>query len=188
MADESSRLLESGAEFRTCSIAKNGSGYIPGKEYSPTTPDTISDGDNRGRDPQNDGGSIGTNIDIQTRSALIVKNNYTSSKEYGLGHVDTISDGDNKGRDPQNDGGSIGTSKDIQTRNTLMAKNSDGYTVGSEYCAGSADTIADGDNKGREPQQGGEAGTFIDFSSRTCSVVKNLYKNNNQYCAGGSNV
>lgn len=140
--EESSRLLENSADYRTCSIAKNSERYVPGKEYLPTTPDTISDGDNRGRDPENDGNSIGTNIDIKMRESL-------------------------------------------------LAKNSDGYTTGSEYCAGNADTIADGDEKGREPEDPSlDAGTCIDFTNRDCMLAKNsgLYTKNRQYGFGNGTV
>ena len=193
MADEeSSRLLANSADYRKCSIAKNADGYIPGKEYLPTTPDTISDGDNRGRDPETEGGSIGTNIDIETRNKLMAKNTdgYTYGDEYGPSHEDTISDGDCKGRDPESQGGSIGTNKDIDMRNCLMAKNADGYTYGNQYCAGVADTVADGDDKGREPEPGEEAGTCIDMAERSCLIAKNanLYTPGNEYCAGSGRV
>lgn len=193
MADETSRLVTISEDFRTCSIAKNGQGYVPGKEYLPATPDTISDGDDRGRDPKTDGGSIGTNIDINTRNKQMAKNadGYTYGDEYGVSHPDTISDGDCKGRDPENNSGSIGTSKDIEMRNKLMARNGDGYTPTKQYCAGVPDTIADGDDKGREPKQlGEEAGTCIDFNSRSCSLSKNtnLYTKNRQYGFGNGTV
>lgn len=193
MADETSRLLTISKDFRTCSIAKNGMGYVPGKEYLPATSDTISDGDDRGRDPKTDGGSIGTKIDIDTRNKQMAKNadGYTYGDEYGASHPDTISDGDCKGRDPEGQGGSIGTNKDIEMRNKLMAKNTDGYTSTKQYCAGVSDTIADGDDKGREPkQQGEEAGTCIDFNSRNCSLAKNsnLYTKTRQYGFGNGTV
>ena len=142
MADETSRLLINSKDFRTCSIAKNGKGYTPGNEYLPATPDTISDGDNRGRDPKTNGGSIGTKIDIDTR-------------------------------------------------NKQMAKNADGYSYGNEYCAGHPDTISDGDCRGRDPkQQGEDAGTCIDFNSRSCSLAKNsnLYTKDHQYGFGNGTV
>jgi len=193
MADESSRLLINSEDFRTCSIAKNSAGYTPGSEYCAGVPDTISDGDNKGRDPQNNGGSIGTLTDIKMRECLLAKNSdgYTSTNQYCAGVPDTISDGDCRGRDPQSGGGSIGTNKDIQMRNCLMAKNSDGYTSTNQYCAGVPDTVADGDDKGREPESiGQEAGTCIDFAMRDCMLAKNanLYTKGNEYCAGSSSV
>lgn len=193
MAEETSRLLENSEDYRTCSIAKNSDGYTPGHEYLPAVSETLSDGDNKGRDPETDGGQIGTNIDIDTRNTLMAKNAdlYTPDNQYCRGHEDTISDGDDKGRDPEGDGGQIGTTIDIATRECLLAKNSDRYTTGSEYCAGSADTIADGDDKGREPESGGEdAGTCIDFNSRDCSLAKNagLYTCGNEYGAGSGRV
>ena len=194
MADEeSSRLLANSEDLRNCSIAKNSKGYTPGKEYLPTTPDTLSDGDNRGRDPETDGGTIGTNIDIETRNKQMAKNadGYTYGNEYGPSHVDTISDGVCKGRDPEDGGGSIGTNKDIEMRDKLMAKNADGYTPTKQYCAGVADTVADGDDKGREPEDGTEeAGTCIDFRMRDCLLAKNanLYTKTKQYGFGNGTV
>lgn len=194
MADEeSSRLLENSEDYRTCSIAKNSRGYQPGNEYLPAHSDTLSDGDCRGRDPETEGGAIGTNKDIETRNKQMAKNadGYTYGNEYGPSHQDTISDGDCRGRDPEEGGGSIGTDKDIAMRNCLMAKNTDGYTPTNQYCAGVADTVADGDDKGREPEDGTEeAGTCIDFRMRDCLLAKNanLYTKTKQYGFGNGTV
>jgi len=192
MAEENSRLLTDSEDLRTCSIAKNSSHYIPNKEYCAGVPDTISDGDNRGRDPKDIGGEVGTQIDIKMRDSLLAKNadRYTPGNEYLPAHQDTLSDGDCRGRDPENQGESIGTNKDIDMRNSLMGKNGDGYTYNNQYCAGVADTVADGDDKGREPEPGEEAGTCIDFSSRNCLLAKNtnLYTKNRQYGFGNGTV
>ena len=191
MADES-RLLKNSEDFRTCSIAKNSCHYVPTNQYCAGVADTISDGDNRGRDPEGIGAEIGTQIDIKMRECSLAKNadRYTHGDEYCAGVADTISDGDCRGRDPESQGNTIGTNKDIQMRNCLMAKNSDGYTYANQYCAGVADTIADGDDKGREPEQSGEAGTCIDFASRNCSLAKNsnLYTKTRQYGFGNGTV
>jgi hypothetical protein len=116
---------------------------------------------------------------------------YTPGNEYLPATPDTLSDGDCRGRDPESQGASIGTNKDIQMRNCLMAKNADGYTYGNQYCAGVGDTIADGDDKGREPEDvGQEAGTCIDFHMRDCLLAKNanLYTKNRQYGFGNGTV
>ena len=192
MADEeSSRLLKNSVDYRTCSVAKNSKGYTPGNEYCQAHQDTLSDGDCRGRDPEAEGGEIGTNKDIDMRKCSMAKNSdgYTPGNEYLPAHDDTISDGDNKGRDPE-DGNQqneqIGTTIDIDMRNCSMAKNSDGYTKNDQYLPGHEDTVADGDDKGREPEPGEEAGTNIDFDNRNCSLAKNsnLYTKGHQYCAG----
>lgn len=92
MGDNSSRLLEIGKEFRECSIVKNSGGYILGKnEYKEGNPDTISDGDDRGRDPLDStsaSSSIGTNTDIGLRITQLSRNNclYSKSKPYGEGN------------------------------------------------------------------------------------------------------
>lgn len=196
--DTPSKLSESSADFRTCSVAKNSCGYTPGHEYCPAVSETISDGDNKGRDPE-DGNqhnpNIGTTIDIAMREKLMAKNAdlYSPGNEYCRGHEDTIADGDEKGRDPE-DGNqsslSIGTKTDIAMRECLLAKNSDLYSRGNEYCAGHADTIADGDERGREPEDGAinEAGTKQDFQERADLLKKNPYNSGNEYCAGGCNV
>jgi len=184
MAEESSRLLANSVSFRTCSVAKNSAGYTPNSEYCAGHEDTISDGDNKGRDPEADGASIGTLCDIEMRNKLMAKNSerYTKGDEYCAGHEDTISDGDERGRDPENQGGTIGTETDIKMRNKLIAKNSDRYTKGNEYCAGHEDTISDGDNRGRDPEnQGGTIGTNLDIQSRTCLGAKNIYKCGKEY-------
>jgi len=197
MADEnsSSRLLENSEDYRTCSIAKNSKGYTPGNEYCPTHQDTLADGDCRGRDPEREGAEIGTNIDIATRNKMMAKNadGYTYGNEYGPSHQDTISDGDCRGRDPESGGGSIGTDKDIAMRNCLMAKNSDRYTPTNQYLPGHEDTLADGDDKGREPEDASQAlnaGTCVDINIRNCSLAKNaaLYTRGNEYCAGSDRV
>jgi hypothetical protein len=192
MAEESSRLLENSVDYRNCSIGKNSGSYIPTNEYCAGSSDTLSDGDNRGRDPEDIGGSIGTQIDIKMRECSLAKNSdrYTNDNQYLPSHGDTLSDGDNRGRDPEDIGGSIGTNKDIEMRNRLMGKNSDGYTNDNQYCAGVANTIADGDDKGREPNIGEDAGTCIDFNSRTCSLTKNagLYTKDKQYGFGNGTV
>lgn len=193
MADENgSRLLTNSEDLRTCSLAKNSAGYTPAKEYCAGSSDTLSDGDNKGRDPESAGGTIGTAIDIKMRDNLLAKNadRYTPGNEYCAGSPDTLSDGDMKGRDPESNGGSIGTTKDIEMRSKLMAKNADGYTYGNEYCAGVADTVADGDGKGREPENGGEAGTCIDMLNRSRLMAKNsnLYTKSKQYGFGNGTV
>lgn len=191
--EESSRLLENSEDYRTCSIAKNSARHTPGNEYLPATSDTISDGDNKGREPEQEGGSIGTKTDIATREKMVAKNadGYTKDKEYGAGHPDTFSDGDDKGRDPEQEGGSIGTKTDIANRNCMMAKNTDGYSPTNQYLPATSDTIADGDDKGREPEQAGaDAGTSIDFANRNCMLAKNssLYTKSKEYGFGNSTV
>ena len=88
MADETtSRLLTNSEEFRDKLLAKNSDGYTTGNQYLPTHPDTISDGDNRGRDPEGNNGSIGTSEDIVMRNNSLAKNGdlYTKDKPYGEG-------------------------------------------------------------------------------------------------------
>ena len=139
-----SKLSESSVDYRNCSMAKNSCGYTPGDQYLPAHEDTLSDGDEKGRDPED-------------------------GNQHSL---------------------SIGTKTDVAMRECLLAKNSDLYSRGNEYCAGHNDTIADGDERGREPEGSdfNEAGTKQDFQERADLVKKNPYNTGNQYCAGSCNV
>jgi len=86
MADETiSNLLVNSEDLRKCALAKNSAGYTTGNEYCASHPDTLSDGDNRGRDPESEGSSIGTKKDIEMTNCLLVKNKYNSGNEYAAG-------------------------------------------------------------------------------------------------------
>jgi hypothetical protein len=89
MADgeNTSRLLTSSEEIREAMLAKNGKLYTEGKEYKTGHPNSISDGDEKGRDPEDEGGSIGTSVDIENREAMLAKNGnlYTCGNEYTAG-------------------------------------------------------------------------------------------------------
>lgn len=86
MADETiSNLLVNSEELRKCSLAKNSGLYTEGSEYKTGHPNSVSDGDEKGRDPEDEGGSIGTSIDIQKENALIAKNKYNSNNQYAAG-------------------------------------------------------------------------------------------------------
>jgi hypothetical protein len=88
MAEESSRLLENSEDFRTCSIAKNSCHYIPGSEYCAGVPDTVADGDDKGREPEQPGEEAGTCIDFASRNCSLAKNAnlYTKNRQYGFGN------------------------------------------------------------------------------------------------------
>ena len=86
MADETiSNLLVNSEEFRNKLLAKNKELYTEGSEYKTGHPNSISDGDEKGRDPEDEGGSIGTSIDIQKENALTAKNKYNCNNEYAAG-------------------------------------------------------------------------------------------------------
>ena len=135
MANENSRLLTNSTEYRECSLAKNSKGYTTGNQYCAGSPDTISDGDDRGRDPQNVGSSIGTATDIKLRECSLAKNSdgYTTGNQYCVGNPDTISDGDIRGREPENTGMEAGTCLDIKLRSCSLSKNSNLYTKNHQY-------------------------------------------------------
>jgi hypothetical protein len=84
----SSRLTEISEQFYKCSIVLNSCRYLPENQYDVAHPDTLSDGDCRGRDPEDAGGSIGTNKDITERTIQLVRNSclYTTDKPYGEGN------------------------------------------------------------------------------------------------------
>lgn len=91
MADESSRLLNNSADFRNAALAKNGDGYTSGNEYNAGHADTISDGDDKGRDPEDAtlaDSPIGTKTDISVRGVALAKNadKYTKDRQYGFGN------------------------------------------------------------------------------------------------------
>jgi len=82
---ETSRLLENSKEYRDDLIAKNSDGYTPGNEYSVGHVDTLSDGDNRGR--EEDDNTIGTLIDIEAREKQLARNSclFTTTNQYTVG-------------------------------------------------------------------------------------------------------
>ena len=86
MADETiSNLLVNSKDIREKMLAKNADLYTEGKEYKTGHPNSISDNDEKGRDPEEEGASIGTNTDICMNNCLIVKNKYNSGCEYAAG-------------------------------------------------------------------------------------------------------
>jgi hypothetical protein len=87
--DDSSKLLEISQQFLSCNIIRNSCRYTTENQYNVAHPDTISDGDCRGRDPETPTStSIGTNKDIFERDCQLVKNShlYTSGNPYGEGN------------------------------------------------------------------------------------------------------
>lgn len=86
-----SNLSLIGEQFRKDNLVKNSCRYVDGKEYSVGSPDVISDGDCRGRDPKDPtsaSSTIGTNLDIATRCTQLAFNSarYTCGHEYGSGN------------------------------------------------------------------------------------------------------
>lgn len=77
-----SRLLKNSEQYRENLIAKNSNN--PDNEYVYGHPDTLSDGDNKGRGETN---TIGTAIDITMRNQLLAKNLYNKNKEYNLSNA-----------------------------------------------------------------------------------------------------
>lgn len=85
--ENNSRLLTNSEEIRKAMLAKNSDLYIEGKEYKTGHLNTISDGDEKGRDPEDIGSSIGTLTDIENRETMLAKNSslYTCGNEYTAG-------------------------------------------------------------------------------------------------------
>jgi len=82
-----SRLETISEQYLTCSIANNAGRYTPNKEYCEGSPDVISDGDMKGRDPMDKTSAsspVGTSLDIKERADQLAKNAklYTCGKEY----------------------------------------------------------------------------------------------------------
>lgn len=87
MADNEnpSRLLTNSEEIRKKMLAKNGDLYVEGSEYNTGHPNSISDGDEKGRDPEDIGGQVGTSVDIEVESKLMGKNLYNPNNQYTEG-------------------------------------------------------------------------------------------------------
>jgi len=79
-----SRIEEISKDFRDCTLAMNSGRYTCAKEYLPSSPDTISDGDMKGRDPKDGSSSstVGTVLDIQKKNELLKINKYHQGSEY----------------------------------------------------------------------------------------------------------
>ncbi|MDA3780822.1 MAG: hypothetical protein PF487_11485 [Bacteroidales bacterium] len=87
MADNenTSRLLTNSEEIRKTMLAKNSDLYVENKAYKTGHPNSISDGDKKGREPEDVGGSVGTSVDIETRESMLAKN----SDLYSCGNIYT---------------------------------------------------------------------------------------------------
>lgn len=84
-----SNLTEISKQFYECSMVRNSCRYLPENQYDVVHPDTLSDGDCRGRDPlKPESASIGTNKDIFERNCQLIINSdlYTSANPYGEGN------------------------------------------------------------------------------------------------------
>lgn len=129
-----SKLLTDSSEYRKNLLLKNSGLYTSENPYDVGHPNSISDGDEKGKDKV-DNGSVGSKTDIDQRNKLLGKNTclYTKENQYSAGHPNTISDGDYKGRDPEGIGGSIGTKLDIGKRELLLGKNAGRYTSENPY-------------------------------------------------------
>ena len=77
-------------KFRQEHVSRNV--YNLEDRYGTEHKNTISDGDEKGKN------EIGSSVDIQSRTNNIVKNAYTSKNEYSREHKNAISDGDEKGK------------------------------------------------------------------------------------------
>jgi len=83
-----SRLETISKEYRECTLVLNSCRQTANNQYCSGSQDVISDGDCRGRDPE-DGGAgsaatVGTNCDIAEREKQMVKNaaRYTPTHQY----------------------------------------------------------------------------------------------------------
>jgi hypothetical protein len=70
-----SRLEKTGKEYREQLIAKNAK-INPSNPYNISHTSAISDGDNKGKNPD------GSQADIEARESLLPKNKYNRNKEY----------------------------------------------------------------------------------------------------------
>lgn len=77
-----SRLEDINKPFRECAIVRND--YNLNDEYKIGHPDSISDGDELGKD-DNGKGTVGSATDIKMREKLMVKNKYNNNRGYCSG-------------------------------------------------------------------------------------------------------
>ena len=68
-----------------------------------------------------------------------------------------------------------------QYRDCTIVKNN--FKCGSEYVIGHPNTMSDGDEWGKE-ENDGQVGGATDIKVRSCSIVRNPFNNDKQYCAG----
>jgi len=66
-------------------------------------------------------------------------------------------------------------------RDCTIVKNS--YKCGEEYVSGHKNAISDGDELGKD-ENNGQVGSLTDIKQRSCSLIKNPYNSNKPYCAG----
>ena len=89
-------LEKIGEQQRNSLIPKNT--YNDNKEYNSNNPNALSDGDEKGRGQKDDGGTIGTLTDINTRKDLLGRNLYLKNDGYNSNNSNALSDGDEKGK------------------------------------------------------------------------------------------
>jgi hypothetical protein len=77
-----SRLKNNSIAYRDSLLAKNPN--TPDNEYAYGHPDTLSDGDEKGRGPTT---TIGTSIDIAKRNELLAKNLYSKTNAYNISNA-----------------------------------------------------------------------------------------------------
>ena len=77
-----SRLKNNSVAYRDALLAKNPNN--PNDEYAYGHPDTLSDGDEKGRGQTS---TIGTSIDIAKRNELLAKNLYNRNNEYNISNA-----------------------------------------------------------------------------------------------------
>jgi hypothetical protein len=78
-----SRLEDISIAFRNQNLVRND--YKANDQYTLGHPDTLSDGDELGKDEVN--GSVGSLTDIKTRERNLVKNKFNKNNEYNAGNA-----------------------------------------------------------------------------------------------------
>lgn len=78
-----SRLLENSEEFRKQQITKNT--YDKNNEFTVSHPNALSDGDAKGKGE--DGGTVGSSVDIQQRKTAATKNRYSLNDPYNISNA-----------------------------------------------------------------------------------------------------
>ena len=178
--------------------------YNNGFQYGVNNPNTISDGDEKGRG-ENTNGQIGTKTDIfgnsigPGRLTLQSMNIYSNFFQYGANNPNALSDGDDKGRGENSLFPIIGTKTDIYGnaigdpgRLGLLAINT--YNNGFQYGVNNPNALSDGDDKGKGELNGSIGsktdilGNNIGSPGRVGLLAINTYNNGFQYGVNNPNA
>jgi len=118
MATQVTELEKIAEQERQAAIARNG--YNNNKGYGVTNPNALSDGDEKGKGQIDDGGTIGSLIDINTRKDNTGRNTFGPNFEYNSTNPDAETP---IGKGQIGDEGEVGDRDDINARKDNTGRN-----------------------------------------------------------------